>query len=103
MGLPRSCVCGAIHQYSEPCPLSIARQETRRPSKRERFGPGWDRISRKVIERDSGICWICGEPGADTADHLQPRSLGGPSSPWNLRAAHRRCNSRRGNCGLKAA
>jgi hypothetical protein len=32
----------------------------------ERFGPGWARISRLVIERDGGICHLCGRPGADT-------------------------------------
>jgi len=34
--------------------------------------------------------------GADTADHLVPRSLGGESSDLGLLvAAHRSCNSRR--------
>ena len=42
-------------------------------------------------------CWLCGQPGADTADHVVPRSRGGGNELDNLRPAHRRCNSARGN------
>jgi 5-methylcytosine-specific restriction endonuclease McrA len=59
--------------------------------------PIQDRISRAVIERDGGVCHICGREGADTADHLVPRSVGGDSTDTSLlAAAHRGCNSRRG-------
>jgi 5-methylcytosine-specific restriction endonuclease McrA len=65
----------------------------------ERFGPGWARISRQVIERDGGECQLQ-LPGctfvATTADDVVPRSMGGESDPGNLRAACRPCNSRRG-------
>jgi 5-methylcytosine-specific restriction endonuclease McrA len=41
-----------------------------------------------------GLCWICGQPGSDTLDHVVPLaddpSGGGPD---NWRPAHRRCNS----------
>ncbi|MCL2795845.1 MAG: HNH endonuclease [Microbacteriaceae bacterium] len=50
-------------------------------------------------------CWLCGkpidyslpytDPMAFTADHVQPRALGGKLIS-ELRAAHRSCNSRRG-------
>ena len=50
-----------------------------------------------VLHRDRGICWLCGRPGADTADHVVPLALGGdPNDQLNMRAAHRSCNSRRG-------
>lgn len=40
-------------------------------------------------------CHLCGELGADTADHLIPRAAGGDDSIDNLRPAHRSCNSSR--------
>jgi 5-methylcytosine-specific restriction endonuclease McrA len=42
------------------------------------------------------ICWICGQPGADTVDHILPAAHGGTRNETNLRPAHRSCNSRRG-------
>jgi 5-methylcytosine-specific restriction endonuclease McrA len=53
------------------------------------------------------MCWICGHLGADSLDHVIPRSLAPElaEDPGNLRAAHyspcpvcaRRCNASRGN------
>jgi 5-methylcytosine-specific restriction endonuclease McrA len=58
---------------------------------------GWAKTVRRIIERDRGICWICGLPGANSADHLIPRSKGGNHSDANLAAAHMYCNRQRGN------
>lgn len=48
------------------------------------------------MRRDGGVCWICGGLGADSADHVVPKSKGGTDHPSNLRAAHHnvepRCN-----------
>ena len=58
-------------------------------------------LTRRVVYRDSGICWLCGQPGATTADHVMPQSRF-PELTWvesNLRAAHRRCNQSRGASG----
>lgn len=41
-----------------------------------------------VLRRDHGLCWICGQPGADSADHVIPHSRGGNDRPSNLRAIH---------------
>lgn len=60
------------------------------------MAPGWAALKRYVIARDKGICWICGKPGATSADHIIPRSKGGIDHPSNLRAAHWTCNNRRG-------
>ena len=57
--------------------------------------PGWERLRLAVIARDQGICWLCDRPGANTADHVIPRQLGGPTTAGNLRAAHLSCNSAR--------
>ncbi|MDK4252614.1 HNH endonuclease [Corynebacterium propinquum] len=43
------------------------------------------------------LCHLCGWPGATTADHIIPRSLGGDDSLANLRPAHSTCNYSRGN------
>jgi 5-methylcytosine-specific restriction endonuclease McrA len=61
-----------------------------------RFPRGWARLSRLVIVRDGGVCWLCGELGADTADHVVSKKRGGEDALNNLRAAHRRCNSAKG-------
>ena len=60
-----------------------------------------------LYERDHGICWICGQLCDITADsndnnypsidHVIPISKGGKDTWENVRLAHRRCNSVRGN------
>lgn len=57
---------------------------------------GWARIRKQVLDRDMGICHLCGGEGANSADHLIPWSLGGTDDLANLAAAHSNCNSRRG-------
>jgi 5-methylcytosine-specific restriction endonuclease McrA len=61
---------------------------------------GYDRAYRRlrleVLAESGGLCYWCGRPGADTADHLIPTSRGGSSERDNLVAAHRGCNSARG-------
>lgn len=43
-------------------------------------------------------CWLCGLPGANSADHVIPRSLGGAVYDLlNLGPSHRKCNYARGN------
>jgi 5-methylcytosine-specific restriction endonuclease McrA len=61
-----------------------------------RWDKHMERITARILERDGGTCWLCGLPGADTADHVIPRSRGGSNFDNNLRAAHRACNSKRG-------
>lgn len=60
-------------------------------------GSRYRRIRAEVLA-ESDICALCGLPGANSVDCVQPVSLGGS---WldkaNLRPAHGRCNSRRGN------
>ena len=51
---------------------------------------------RRVIARDGYLCHLCGLPGADSVDHLIPRSRGGDDTAANLKAAHNACNNRRG-------
>jgi 5-methylcytosine-specific restriction protein A len=51
--------------------------------------PGWKRTVARIIARDRGVCYLCGRPGADTADHVVPVSQGGSHHDSNLKAAHR--------------
>lgn len=63
-----------------------------------------------IFLRDGGLCWICGKPvdlkllpsskqwdECLTLDHIIPQSKGGTWKTSNLRAAHKLCNSIRGN------
>jgi hypothetical protein len=51
-----------------------------------------------VLERDDGLCGICGEdidPLDYDLDHIIPTSKGGLHEMDNLQLAHRACNSRK--------
>ena len=56
----------------------------------------WRRLVAQVIRRDHGICQLCGQPGATSADHIIRRRDGGRDELSNLRACHPACNRRRG-------
>lgn len=45
-------------------------------------------------------CHLCRQDGADSADHLIPRSKGGQDNLTNLRPAHHGCNSARQDMSL---
>ena len=71
----------------------------------------WRRYALSVIDRLEQVCHVCGgstfEPSGPwqrTVDHLVPLSLGGDLTPpiEALRIAHRACNTRRGNRGVRA-
>jgi 5-methylcytosine-specific restriction endonuclease McrA len=59
-----------------------------------------------IIERDRGICQICGEPVdfslppydpmSRSFDHIIPLAKGGPHSMDNVQLAHLNCNVRKG-------
>lgn len=55
------------------------------------------RVNRRALLRNNDVCWLCGQSGADSADHVVPVSLGGSDAMENLRPAHLECNKRRGN------
>lgn len=50
---------------------------------------------RRILERDKHTCAYCGAAGANTVDHVHPRSKGGKSTWENLVAACQRCNNRK--------
>ena len=67
------------------------------PPRDSPYGRSWARVRRAVLARDGYRCHICGGPGADSVDHLDPVSTHGPRIPPldRLAAAHVGCNSRR--------
>jgi len=58
------------------------------------------RLTAATLATHGTICHLCRTDGADTADHLQPRSKGGTDDLANLRPAHHGCNSLRGDLTL---
>ena len=62
-----------------------------------RTGRPWRRLRAQVLD-GSTLCWLCGQLGADTVDHVLPLSRFPELAHdlANLRPAHRSCNSRKG-------
>lgn len=64
----------------------------------------WRIVSRQVtaavLAEHGDRCYLCGMPGANSADHKTPRSQWGDDSLANLGPAHLRCNKRRGTLAL---
>ena len=55
--------------------------------RRSRLPPDWATRRLIVFKRDGGICYLCGEPGADTIDHIKQ---GDDHSLENLAPVHDR-------------
>lgn len=54
-----------------------------------------------IVLRVKGTrCHLCGQDGADSADHVIPRSKGGDDSLANLEPAHGGCNRARSDTDL---
>lgn len=52
---------------------------------------------KATLERYGRVCWLCGLPGATSADHIIARDNGGAVYDLaNLGPAHKRCNESRG-------
>lgn len=69
------------------------------------------RIRQRMYKKQKGLCWICGERMAISVgaagsgkyasfDHLVPKADGGGNVQSNLRLAHKRCNSARGDLSI---
>lgn len=67
----------------------------------------------EVYARDKWACYLCAglidpalppfHPDSKTVDHVVPLSRGGQHTMDNVRAAHLRCNSAKGNALVAAA
>ncbi|MGI8614626.1 MAG: HNH endonuclease [Nocardioidaceae bacterium] len=48
----------------------------------------WNSLKTKVMRRDRGICYVCGQSGADQVDHVVNIAEGGTHDLGNLAAIH---------------
>lgn len=71
-----------------------ARCRCRAQARKAYSDPAYKAFSRHVVATGP-ICALCGDPGADTVDHVIPLSEGGTNWPDNLQPAHRACNTRK--------
>ncbi len=55
------------------------------------------RHREKVMRAHQGMCYICGQAGADAIDHIVAVSWGGSDDISNLAPAHTSCNSAKGD------
>jgi hypothetical protein len=56
--------------------------------------------SRRLLEQQGWLCWLCDLPMSPedaSRDHIIPLSKGGANRENNIRLAHIRCNTIRGN------
>jgi 5-methylcytosine-specific restriction endonuclease McrA len=90
------CSTQATHAHTLAASLShVVVQVMAKPQ----YGADWRRLRLEALRRYGTTCWICGKPGADTVDHLNPVHVVGAGLPsiYDVRPAHRACNTRRGN------
>lgn len=60
------------------------------------YGSAWDKLRKKILERDKYLCQPCLAKGRVTAanavDHETPKAKGGTDDPGNLRAICNDCH-----------
>lgn len=95
----------------KPPPWSDERRDRyhRRRAQKKATSSGEPVLLSEIAERDEWRCHLCGvdvdpevswpHPMSPSLDHVVPLSLGGPHAPENVRLAHLRCNSAKGNRG----
>lgn len=57
--------------------------------------PAWETLRRKVLERDSRTCQVCGSKDNPEVDHIKQVCRGGFATEDNLRVLCRTCNRAR--------
>ncbi len=91
-----------LNRRGAKSPAGIAATKRKKQKRREAGvpwgGAAWERDRLVVLERDDGVCGICGgdvDPVNYTLDHVVPIACGGRHVLTNLQLAHRACNSRK--------
>lgn len=78
----------------KPCPVHVPTPGwDARPSKRnESRPPDAMEIRARVRQRDEGVCYWCGAPGARHVDHVLAIADGGTWDEANMAVMHERCH-----------
>jgi 5-methylcytosine-specific restriction endonuclease McrA len=67
-------------------------------SKENKYNDPLYRKNRKIVlETSNYVCTYCGNPNANTADHVLSLEKGGTHDLWNLVSACTSCNSTKGD------
>lgn len=74
--------------------------DKRRGSRHERgYGSEWDKIRKRIMERDAGLCQECSRRGhvtlAYAVDHIVCKAEGGTDDDNNLEAICKPCHVRK--------
>ena len=60
------------------------------------YGNKWDKLRKRIMERDGFICQSCKAKGKITlarhVDHIKPKAHGGTDDPANLQALCKPCH-----------
>ncbi|MGB1583352.1 MAG: HNH endonuclease [Solirubrobacterales bacterium] len=72
-----------------PCPDHAPKPwESSKRAEKTISGSRQQKRSRFILARDKTICHVCGQPGADQADHVIALIHGGADSIANMAAIH---------------
>lgn len=67
--------------------------------------PEFKQMKKRIAHGEFQICGLCGgkitNPDDLSQDHLQPKSMNGPTVASNLIPAHVKCNNERGCLPIK--
>lgn len=70
-------------------------------NRKQRLPADWQKRRRRILRRDRGICYVCGQPGADGVDHVL---RGDDHGDENLAAIHQRpCHAQKSSREGRAA
>jgi 5-methylcytosine-specific restriction endonuclease McrA len=87
------------HSPCKTCYVVVNRNRQGVRRARLNSAPKIEKIDRnEIIRRDNGVCYLCGQDipvNEISLDHVIPLARGGSHTKDNLRAVHKRCNSRK--------
>jgi len=86
--------CPATAKRRGRCEAHLRQHEAAERAKQPPRGRPWRRLRARVLARDR-TCRNCGRP-SEHADHVQPRSKGGPDTLSNTQGLCAECNLSKG-------
>lgn len=95
--ITRAVILGAASAPKAKSAGAVRQERYRRNTEVKRLpDKEWYPLVGKVVRRDGGKCYYCGETGNLGADHVLPLSRGGTNDIENLVACCERCNKSKG-------